>query len=101
MEALQRSGEAFFHQGSKLARAAETQLGARLDYLADRHRLAHPRLGPDSEADAVVFTRLPVTVHERQAALRSIDTVFDRVENQFDQSLQEVEPRPATSIATS
>ncbi len=101
MEALQRSGEAFFHQGSKLARAAETQLGARLDYLADRHRLAHPTLGPDPEADAVVFTRLPVTAHERQAALRSINTVFDRVENQFDQSLQEVEPRPPTSIATS
>jgi len=100
MEALQRSGEAFFHHGSKLARAAEAQLGARLDYLADRHRLTHPTLEPDPEAEAVVFTRLPATAQEREIALRSIDTVFDRVQGQFDQSLQDLERRSAPVFAS-
>ncbi|MBW0135299.1 hypothetical protein [Pseudonocardia abyssalis] len=88
VEALQGSGEAFFHHGGLLAGELEARDGVRLDYLADRHRLAHPRLPPDPEADAVVFTRLPLTPGERDSAIRVVDTVFDRLQEQFDQSLR-------------
>ena len=88
VEALQASGEAFFHHGSRLARDLEDRDRVRLDYLADRHPLAHPRLVPDPEADAVVFTRLPLTAAEQGVALRVVDTVFDQLEMQFDQSLR-------------
>jgi hypothetical protein len=91
MEALQASGEAFFRHGSVLARAAERRLGRPLHYLADRHRLAHPPLDPDPAADAVRFARLPVAAAEQHAALTGIDTVFDRLSAQMDQSLQAVE----------
>ncbi len=90
MEALEGSGEAFFRHGGVLARAVEQRHGVRLDYLADRHPLAHPPLPPDPEADAVVFTRLPVTAQEQNTAVAAIDTVFDRLEAQFDQSLRAV-----------
>ena len=90
VEALQGSGEAFFRHGGVLARAIEARHELRLDYLADRHPLAHPQLEPDPEADAVVFTRLPVTAEERAVAIRAVDTVFDRLEAQFDQSLRMV-----------
>jgi hypothetical protein len=90
VEALQGSGEAFFHHTRLLARELESGAGVRLDYLADRHPLAHPRLDPDPEADAVAFPRLPVTHAERAAAVDVIEMVFDRVEQQFDQSLRVV-----------
>ena len=80
VEALQGSGEAFFHHGSRLAGELESRDGIHLDYLADRHPLAHPGLDPDPEADAVVFMRLPVTAAERDIALGIINTVFDQVE---------------------
>jgi hypothetical protein len=90
MEALQASGEAFFQHGGVLARQLEQHTGVRLNYLADRHALAHPSLPPDREADAVSFTALPVTPEERAAAIVVVDTVFDRLERQFDQSLRRV-----------
>jgi hypothetical protein len=90
VEALQASGEAFFDHGGRLARAVEHDDGVRLDYLADRHARAHPALDPDPEADAVVFTELPVTEAEQASALELIDMVFDRIEEQFDQSLRAV-----------
>jgi hypothetical protein len=90
MEALQASGEAFFEHGGALARELEQHTGVRLNYLADRHALAHPSLPPDREADAVSFTALPVTAEERAAAIAVVDTVFDRLERQFDQSLRMV-----------
>jgi hypothetical protein len=90
MEALQASGEPFFHHGRLLAREVERRSGVRLDYLADRHELAHPALPPDHEADAVSLTRLPVTPEERDVALGVVDTVFDQLEKQFDQSLRMV-----------
>ena len=86
--ALQDSGEAFFRHTGLLAAELERALGVRLDYLADRHELAHPELPPDPEADAVDFTRLSVTPAERAAALGVVDLVFDRLEEQFDQSLR-------------
>lgn len=95
-EALQGSGEAFFHHGSVVATELENGLGIRLDYLTDRHRLAHPALPPDPEADAVVFTQLPITAAERDVALEIIDTVFDQLELQFAASLEAVAPRFAT-----
>ena len=91
MEALQASGEAFFQHGSVLARAVERRLGRPLHYLADRHRLAHPVLEPDAAADAVRLARLPVTTAEQHAALAGIDTVFDRLTAQMDQSLREMD----------
>lgn len=90
VEALQASGEAFFHHGGLLAREVERQTGVRLNYLADRHELAHPELEPDAEADAVSFTGLPVTAQERDIVIQVIDTVFDQLEKQFDQSLRMV-----------
>lgn len=90
VEALQGSGEAFFHHGSLLAGEVERRDGVRLDYLADRHALAHPELDADPEADAVVFTRLPVTADEQDVAVGLITMVFDRLEKQFDQSLRTV-----------
>ena len=91
MEALQASGEAFFQHGSVLARAVERRLGRPLHYLADRHRLAHPVLEPDPAADAVRLARLPVTTAEQRAALAGIDTVFERLTAQMDQSLREMD----------
>lgn len=88
VEALQDSGEAFFRHTGRLAVGLEHDLGVRLDYLADRHELAHPSLPPDPEADAVEFTRLAMTPSERAAALGVVDLVFDRLEEQFDQSLR-------------
>jgi hypothetical protein len=90
MEALQASGEAFFQHGSVLARAVERRLGRPLHYLADRHRLAHPTLDPDPAADAVRLAQLPATAAEQRAALEGIDTVFDRLTAQMDQSLREM-----------
>lgn len=87
LEALQASGEAFFHHTAALARATEQRNGVALHYLADRHRLSHPPLAPDPDADAVEFARLPVTAGERRAALTAIDAVFDALGAQFDQSL--------------
>jgi hypothetical protein len=91
MEALQASGEAFFQHGSVLARAVERRLGRPLHYLADRHRLAHPVLEPDAAADAVRLARLPASAAEQRAALAGIDTVFDRLAAQMDQSLREMD----------
>ncbi len=96
MEALQASGEAFFQHGSALARAAERRLGRPLDYLADRHRLAHPALNPDPAADAVRLSRLPISAAEQRAALACIDTVFERLAAQMDQSLREVDVKRAS-----
>jgi len=96
MEALQASGEAFFLHGSGLARSVERRLGRPLHYLADRHRLAHPALDPDPAADAVRFNRLPISADERTAALAAIDTVFDRLAAQMDQSLREMEVKRAS-----
>jgi hypothetical protein len=96
MEALQASGEAFFLHGSALARSVERRLGRPLHYLADRHRLAHPALDPDPAADAVRFNRLPISADERTAALAAIDTVFDRLAAQMDQSLREMEVKRAS-----
>ncbi len=90
VEALQASGEAFFRHGRALAHELEESEGVRLDYLADRHPIAHPPLPPDPEADAVVFARLPVTAQERDAAIALVDVVFDRLQEQFDRSMQEV-----------
>jgi hypothetical protein len=90
VEALQGSGEAFFAHTRRLAGELESRDGVRLDYLADRHPRAHPRLEPDPEADAVAFTRLPVTAAERAAVADIVNMVFDRVERQFDQSLRAV-----------
>ena len=90
VEALQASGDAFFRHGGALARELEAREGVRLDYLADRHPLAHPELPPDPEADAVAFARLPVTAAEREAAIAIVDTVFDRLREQFDQSMRVV-----------
>ena len=49
------------------------------------------RLEPDPAADAVRFARLPVAAAEQHAALAGIDTVFDRLAAQMDQSLREME----------
>jgi len=48
-------------------------------------------LEPDPAADAVRLARLPVTTAEQRAALAGIDTVFERLTAQMDQSLREMD----------
>lgn len=97
IEALEGSGEAFFLRSGALARAAERRDGVRLDYLADRHHLAHPALPPDPEADAAVPG--PMTDGDVAAALHCVDTVFDRLGEQMDHSLRTLRRVTGRAIA--
>jgi hypothetical protein len=88
IEALEASGEAFFHHTRSLALRVETQDGIRLDYLADRHALAHPDLAPDEQADAVDFTREALDTGGQEIAIGMIDAVFDCLDRQLTHSLE-------------
>jgi len=84
IEALEASGEAFFRH----TRALAQQEGAQLDYLADRHALAHPTLARDEQAEAVDFTREALDEDGQEHVIRMIHTVFDCLERQFTHSLE-------------
>jgi hypothetical protein len=88
IEALEASGEAFFRGTRALARRVEADGRRRLDYLGDRHALAHPRLEPDEEADRVAFKGEDLLEGEREIAVEIIDAVFDCLEAQLSVCLE-------------
>jgi hypothetical protein len=88
MTALEASGDAFFRSTRGLALRAECELDRRLDYLADRHAVAHPELPPDAEADAVAFEREALDAAGRDTAIAMVHAVFDAVEQQYGPSLE-------------
>lgn len=89
MHALEASGEAFFHNTQAIACAAERELDARLDYLADRHALAESDFGSDATSTVieVPFTSEPLSESAVTIAVRMVDTVFDAVDEQLSLSL--------------
>jgi len=88
IEALEASGEAFFRGTRALSRRVEADGRRRLDYLADRHASAHPRLEPDEEADRVAIIREELGEREREIAVEIIDAVFDCLEAQLSVCLE-------------
>ncbi len=88
IEALEASGEAFFRNTRALAQRVEARDGARLDYLADRHALAHPSLERDEQVAAVDFAREALDECSQEIAIRGIHTVFDCLDRQLTHSLE-------------
>ncbi|QKV54436.1 hypothetical protein [Comamonas antarctica] len=82
LEALEASGEAFFANTRALAQSIERTTAMRLDYLADRHYLAHPE-GEDHPARGHPFKSLPLGEEETQIAIAMVHTVFDAVDRQL------------------
>ncbi len=86
LEALEASGEAFFANTRELAQAVERSSAIRLDYLADRHYLAHPA-GEVDASRSYPFKSEPLSVEEAQIASAMVNTVFDAVDEQLSLSL--------------
>jgi hypothetical protein len=86
MHALESSGDAFFRNSHVLAREAEDSVGVRLDYLADRHEIAHQPAGTATNA-VVTFKDRAMSPAERDAACGIIETIFDAIDEQFEISL--------------
>lgn len=82
LEALEASGEAFFANTRRLAQSVEGSTALRLDYLADRHYLAHPE-GEDSPGRSHPFKRQPLAAEEAQIAIAMVNIVFDAVDEQL------------------
>lgn len=89
LEALEASGEAFFDHTRRLAERVESQGDLRLDYLAGRHDVSHRALAADPEADAVRFKAVALDPHDEEAAVAMVNTVFDRLGQQFSASLEQ------------
>jgi hypothetical protein len=87
MHALESSGDAFFHHTRQLAAEVEGTSGVRLDYLADRHDVAHQRPPRPSQAEPVTFKDAPLTLEARHIALHMVEVVFDSIDEQLDISL--------------
>jgi hypothetical protein len=90
IEALEASGEAFFHNTSMLARRVEASSSKRLDYFANRHDITHSAPGDEAEAesDAADLAGEDIGVSGREVAIAMIDTVFDCLEEQLTVSLE-------------
>ncbi|GAA0543095.1 hypothetical protein [Actinomadura livida] len=86
MNALETSGEPFFRRTKALADEAEAVTGVRLDYLGDRHEIAH-HAPVDAAAPAVHFKDRPLTPAAREVAAHMIETVFDAGDEQLEISL--------------
>jgi len=82
MLALEQSGDVLFEAIRPLALALEAELGAPLDYWAYRHGLVEP-----GERDAAphAFLEDDITPREAHVIRHIIGTVFDNIEEQFDQ----------------
>jgi hypothetical protein len=87
LEALESSGLAFFANTRIIASQVERQSGIRLDYLGDRHDLAHPSL-LDSRSAAMQYAAGAMTPEDRDVAAGMIETVFDAVDEQLSISLE-------------
>lgn len=86
LEALEASGEAFFANTRVLALAVERDCGLRLDYLADRHYLAHAE-GEAEPGRSYPFKSQPLSAEQAQIAIAMVHTVFDAVDAQLSLSL--------------
>ncbi|QSY49016.1 hypothetical protein [Streptomyces griseocarneus] len=86
MHALETSGEPFFRQTKALADEVEASTDVRLDYLGDRHEIAHrPSASPVGLAAG--FKDRPMDPAGREVAAEMIETVFDAADEQLDISL--------------
>ncbi|MEU8124841.1 hypothetical protein AB0C21_39535 [Spirillospora sp. NPDC049024] len=86
MHALETSGEPFFRRTKALADEAEATTDVRLDYLGDRHEIAHQTPAP-SAAPAAHFKDRPLEPAAREAAAHMIETVYDAADEQLEISL--------------
>jgi hypothetical protein len=82
MTALEESGGVLFGATRPLALALERELGAPLNYWAHRHGLVEP-VGPRRAPHA--FLGEPASARISEVVRTMIDTVFDNIEEQFDQ----------------
>lgn len=97
MLALEQSGEVLFEATRPLALQLEAELGAPLDYWAYRHGLTEP-----SEHRAPhAFLAESITPHEAEVVRKIIDTVFDNIEEQFDQCDRLLQARTFSTQASS
>lgn len=90
IEALEASGHAFFAHTKKLALVVEQNEEIRLDYLADRHFLAH---SPErrSASDRGLLLSQPITGDDVEVAIGMVNAVFDALEEQLSLSLEAVQ----------
>lgn len=100
IEALEATGHAFFAATRELAARVEQDTGARLDYLADRHQVAHDALAPDPAADAVFFKGEDIDERTQDIARVMIDTVFDCIDEQYTLSLDLVSREQCFQMAS-
>ena len=92
LEALEASGEAFFKNTSALAGTFERYTGRRLDYLSDRHYVAHPEGSVSTTGrPQYPFKIEEMNAEEKDIALAMIETVFDAVDEQLWISLEVAE----------
>lgn len=84
MHALETSGRPFFRATKALADEMEATTAVRLDYLGDRHDIAHRPSSGDSTVD---FMGLPLDPHGCEVVAEMIRTVFDAADEQLDISL--------------
>ncbi|MNR53547.1 hypothetical protein D3C85_1735780 [compost metagenome] len=68
-----------------LAQAVERSTHIRLDYLADRHYLAHPE-GEGDPSRSHPFKSEPLSAADAQTAIAMVNTVFDAVDAQLSLS---------------
>ena len=87
LEALEGSGHAFFENMKQLALPVEQEEGVRLDYLGDRHDLAHP-VRTSRAGGRAMITGEPISPADRDTAIGMVDTIFDAVDEQLDLSLE-------------
>ncbi len=87
LEALEASGHAFFENTKRLALEVEREAGVRLDYLGDRHDVAHPVRKGRTGARALI-TSEPITPADRDTAIGMVETIFDAVDEQLSLSLE-------------
>ncbi|TKD05028.1 hypothetical protein [Polyangium fumosum] len=84
--ALEASGHAFFENVKRLAEVVEKEHGIRLDYLCDRHDVAHGARGERLPRSAFI-TSERITTAERDVAIGMVDTIFDALEEHLTISL--------------
>lgn len=89
VEALEASGHAFFANTRRLALEVEREEGIVLDYLADRHELAHAKREGHAAGRARI-TSEPLDDEGRDAAIGIVHAVFDALEEQLGISLEAV-----------
>ena len=86
MHALESSGDAWFANSQILAREVEASTDIRLDYLGDRHEIAHQPVAPGRQ-NTVKFKSQPMLPEQAEVVSAMIHTVFDAVDEQLDISL--------------